>query len=273
MDFVFAARNELDRRGNRQFGNEPAKTTFLRVPDEAKAALPAHGVERSVWAKALRRAGRWGVDARTGKARGDILIYVHGYNNSPETVLHRHRLLASGLKAQGFKGAVASFDWPAAESTVNYLEDRHDAKISAMQLVSDGIHLLATMQEPDCTINVHILAHSMGALVTREAFDDADDARLAQQSWMVSQLILVAADISQSSLEAGHAKGQALYNHCLRLTNYYSRHDFALKMSNAKRVGLAPRAGRVGLPPAADRKAVGVDCTDYFARLKSSPEL
>jgi esterase/lipase superfamily enzyme len=264
MDFIFSARNIA----RTQFGNEPAKTTFLTLPSDA-ALVPQFSVERKKWAQDLRRAGRWGKDARTGHARGDIVIFVHGYNNSPQLVLKRHRLLQHGLRTAGFKGALASFDWPAAESTVNYLEDRHDAKQTAMQLVTDGIALLADMQEPNCTINVHIIAHSMGALVVREAFDDADDVRLSQQSWMVSQLILVGGDVSQSSLGAGHAKGQALYNHCLRLTNYSSRHDFALKISNAKRVGLAPRVGRVGLPENAPAKAANVDCTDYFFALKT----
>jgi esterase/lipase superfamily enzyme len=267
MDFILSARNI--ERG--KFAAEPAKSTFLALPTGAKLS-PEFAIDRKKWGQDLRRAGRWGKDARTGHARGDILIYVHGYNNSPDTVLARHRLLDQGLREQGYKGAVASFDWPAAESTLNYLEDRHDAKFTAMQLVTDGIALLAQMQEPDCTINVHLLAHSMGALVVREAFDDADDVRLSQQSWMISQLVLVAGDISQNSLAAGHAKGQALYNHCLRLTNYASRHDFALKMSNAKRVGLAPRVGRIGLPGEAPDKAVNVDCTDYFAALKGDTE-
>ncbi len=269
MDFLFAARNVRAK----QFGNEPGATSYLRVPDDAHQSRPQHAIEVKPWLSALTRAAVWGRDARTGRARGDILIFVHGYNNSPETVLARHRSLRDGLKQQGFKGAVVSYDWPAAESTLNYLEDRHDAKKTAMQLVSDGIALLAERQQPDCTINVHLLAHSMGALVAREAFDDADDVRLAQQSWMLSQLILLAGDISQNSLTQGHAKGQALYNHCLRLTNYYSRHDFALKMSNAKRIGLAPRVGRVGLPENVHSKAVDVDCTDYFAALKSDDAL
>jgi esterase/lipase superfamily enzyme len=269
MDFLFAARNIKGK----QFGNEPGATSYLQLPENVSAAKPLHGVEMKAWLSAVMRAATWGRDARTGRARGDILIFVHGYNNSPETVLTRHRLLRAGLQQQGFKGAVVSYDWPAAASTLNYLEDRHDAKKTAMQLVSDGIALLADRQQPDCTINVHLLAHSMGALVAREAFDDADDVRLTQQSWMLSQLILLAGDISQNSLTLGHAKSQAFYNHCLRLTNYFSRHDFALKISNAKRVGLAPRVGRVGLPEQAHSKAVDVDCTDYFAAMKSDAAL
>ena len=48
----------------------------------------------------------------------------------------------------------AAYDWPSDDKALNYLEDRHDAKKTAMQLVSDGIHLFSKAQRPDCTINM-----------------------------------------------------------------------------------------------------------------------
>ena len=42
-----------------------------------------------------------------------------------------------------------------------------------------------------------------------------------------------------------------------------------LKRSNVKRIGVAPRGGRVGLPESAPAKAVGVDCGARF--LKAHP--
>ena len=54
---------------------------------------------------------------------------------------------------------------------------------------------------------MHVLAHSMGAYVVREAFDDADDtADIAQKSWSVSQVMLVGVDVSVASLAAGNPK-------------------------------------------------------------------
>jgi hypothetical protein len=38
-------------------------------------------------------------------------------------------------------------------------------------------------------------------------------------------------------------------------------------------LGVAPRVGRVGLPRDASRKAVNVDCTEYFGRLNSDKAL
>jgi hypothetical protein len=55
-----------------------------------------------------------------------------------------------------------------------------------------------------------------------------------------------------------------------RLTNYSSRHDGVLGLSNFKRAGVAPRAGRIGLPDDTCGHAVNVDCTDYYASIPAA---
>jgi hypothetical protein len=51
--------------------------------------------------------------------------------------------------------------------------------------------------------------------------------------------------------------------------NFHNPYDSVLKLSNVKRIGVAPRAGRVGLPESDPAKAVGVDCGASF--LKTHP--
>ena len=53
------------------------------------------------------------------------------------------------------------------------------------------------------------------------------------------------------------------------MTNYYNKYDSVLKLSNAKRIGVAPRVGRVGLPANAPGKAVDIDCSEYFQQLST----
>ncbi len=265
-DFVICARKVEKNR----FVSEPGPSLFLQVPND-KLPSPAHAVKVDVWVKRLRKQAVWGVDERTGGERGDALIFIHGYNNSQAIVMQRHRQLQQDLRTAGFKGAIVSFDWPSADMTLNYLEDRHDAKHTAMQLVDDGIRVLAKEQTPGCTINTHLLAHSTGAYVVREAFDDADDASLAQSGWLVSQIAFIGADVSSGSMSAQNSSTESLYRHCIRLTNYSNDCDSVLKISNAKRIGMAPRVGRIGLPDDAASKAVNVDCTDYFKVMERDP--
>ncbi|SIO42222.1 Alpha/beta hydrolase of unknown function [Rhodovulum sp. ES.010] len=261
MDYIFCVRS---LRGG-EFSSNPGATHFLEVPEDAARPLPDHRTTKTAWFKRVQAKAQSGHE--TDFSRGDIVVYVHGYNNSQETMLARHRRIRQGLESHGFEGVVVSFDWPSADSALNYLEDRTDAKQTALRLVDEGIAAFAALQRPDCRINLHLLAHSMGAFVVREAFDDADDRpAIAAHSWSVSQVILVAADISSASLEDGNPKTSSLYRHCVRLTNYYNPYDPVLSLTNIKRIGVAPRAGRIGLPDDVPGKAVNVYCGEYFDR-------
>lgn len=237
---------------------------FLEVPENAMPT-PDQAKTPGIWCKRVLDAAAW--QHAQGQPRGDILFIVHGYNNSEQDVMQRHRIMKSGLAALGFKGVVVSFDWPSDDQALAYLPDRHRAKQTALKLVTDGIAALSRRQTPDCTTNIHLLCHSTGAYVVREAFDDADDTALKQASWTVSQILFAAGDVSSASLGQDNPTAASVYNHCIKLTNYSNRHDAVLDISNAKRLGIAPRVGRIGLPDDAPAKAVNVDCTDYYALL------
>ena len=268
-DYVICVRNV--EKG--KFGSEPGATYFLEVPASKKTMDVGHKVaKRTDWFKAVMKNSVVGTDD-DGNELGDILVFIHGYNNSQATVLKRHRQIKKSLKKEGFKGEVVSFDWPSADRTLNYLEDRSDAKQTAIKLVDDCIKAFSIMQEDGCNINVHLLAHSTGAYVVREAFDDADDRpRVAAANWTVSQILFIGADVSSRSMSADNAKSSSIYRHCVRLTNYSSPFDSALKLSNIKRVGVAPRVGRIGLPADIPGNAVNVNCGDYFQKNEKSIE-
>jgi esterase/lipase superfamily enzyme len=259
MDYVFCARNT----SGGQFGSNSGPTKFLEVPANAATHTPGMAISKTAWFAKV--AGEAEVRrTESGAPVGDVLIYIHGFNTDLSTVLLRHRLLRKGLKALGFKGTVVSFDWPSADFALNYLEDRTDAKLTAIRLVSDGVAPLAAFMRQDCEISVHVLAHSMGAFVLREALDDADDRRaLVTTGWSLSQVMICAGDVSADSMGPS-AVSSSLYRHCVRLTNYSNPFDAVLSISNAKRVGVSPRVGRIGLPANAPSKAVNVDCGLYY---------
>ena len=268
-DYLISVRNI--RHG--KFGSEPGKTRFVRLPSNQAMHKPEHMISRSEWVSEVMSAASCGVDAVTGAACGDVLVFVHGYNTELRAVLRRHRLLKKNLAASGFAGTVVSFDWPSNNIALNYLEDRSDARKTSIKLVDDCIRLLTTTQIRGCAINVHLLAHSTGAYVVREAFDDADDRRhIAQHNWTASQVVFISADVSARSMGIDDSKSSSLYRHSVRLTNYHNPYDSVLKLSNIKRVGVAPRAGRIGLPERIPQKAVGIDCGRHFQALKQDPQ-
>lgn len=265
-NFIICTR-DVDRRG--RFVAEPGDTRFLRVPKGLRRYSTTHEIKsRDRWRLAVRAAADGKEDEITGST-GDVLVFVHGYNNDMDAIAWRTEALQHTLTAQGWGGLVIAFDWPSDNTTLNYLEDRADAAEVADRMVSDAIGLLVRAQNDDkhpCTVNVHLLGHSTGAYVIMEAFNQAQKkGKLFREDWQVSQVALIGGDISADSLRADSEWSAAMFRRCLRLTNYSNRHDKVLGVSNAKRLGTAPRVGRVGLPEQAHHKAVNVDCTDYFA--------
>ena len=266
-NFIVCVRNTKKDGDGRKFGNEPGPTIFLKVP-VGKYPNPSQSISRRNWVSEVLNEAQTGVNDITGKPTGDILVFIHGYNNSQEIVLKRHRKLEVDLRMAGFQGAVISYDWPSAQSGLNYLEDRDDAKDTARRLRDDCISLFSSQQVAGCEINVHLLGHSTGAYVIRHAFTDADEkSSIKNRPWSVSQIALIGGDISSRSLSINDSKTKSLYRHCVRLTNYQNPFDSVLKLSNTKRIGLSPRVGRIGLPGDAHTKAVNVNCGQYFSQL------
>ena len=261
MDYVFTVRSVSGGK----FSNEPGASYFLEVPGQSQTLSPKHKIDKPDWINKVIDLSKKG--QHSGVAEGDIVVYVHGYNNEPKTVLRRLRGLKKGLKSKGFDGVVIAFDWPSASQALNYLEDRLDAKQTAFRLVSEGISSFAALQTPECRINTHLIAHSMGCYVVREAFDDADDRpAIAARSWSVSQVIFLGADVSASSMEEGRSKTSSLYRHSVRLTNYFNPFDNVLTLSNVKRIGVSPRAGRVGVDAPEPKKLVDLNCGPYYEK-------
>ena len=254
-------------KGN-AFTNEPGKFRYLKSPRQQKAKPdPSHEIPVEMWLQEVRDIADGVADSRVCEG-GDVLVLVHGYNNTLETIARRQTYLSDDLSAEGFKGLVISFDWPCADSTLNYLEDRWDAAKVADQLVTRGILLIARGQAEGCRTNVHLIGHSTGAYLIMEACAQAQKkGSLFKQDWRIGQVAFIGGDISSSSLASDSAWGQSLFEHSLRITNYSNPFDHVLAISNAKRLGTSPRAGRVGVPQNPHPKVVNVNCGEYFQTL------
>ena len=251
-----------------EFVPEPGRPHYLEIPDgqmisaDEKYRHKAQDWLDRVQSVADGRAGR-----RSGEA-GDVLLLVHGYNATLDEIRQRHEMLQADLSAEGWRGLVVSFDWPAGRSPLNNLEDRSDSAEVAQYLVSGGIGLLIKGQTRGCQTNIHMLGHSTGAFVIMDAFIAAEKrGEYYRNDWRIGQVAFVAGDVSARSLHADSQWAEPMFRRIMRLTNYQNGFDDVLGASNAKRLGTAPRAGRVGLGEDAHSKAVNVDCSEYFREL------
>ncbi|MUI55060.1 alpha/beta hydrolase [Aliivibrio fischeri] len=281
MIFILSTRKRIGFFPNEKHTNEPGEAHYLMLPDEATSPdLNQHQLPQDAWVTALTNQATTGRHPDTHPLAqyktGNILFFAHGYNNTQDEIVSRHKLLEKQLKQHGYTGTVVSFDWPCANYTLNYLEDRMDAYKSAIQLVTGGITPLAINQlhekENQCDIDIHLLGHSTGAYVIREAFYQASKNRTLQRiHWNVSQICFIGGDIAQKSLTQCDNKSAPMFAQSSRITNYQSPYDNALKISNIKRAGLFPRCGRVGLPSDAPSNLVNVHCGDHW-KLLTEPE-
>lgn len=251
-----------------EFVPEPGRPHYLEIPDgQPIAADEKYRHKAQDWLERVQSVADGRAGRRSGEA-GDVLILVHGYNNTLDEIRQRHEMLQADLAAEGWRGLVVSFDWPSGKNPLNYLEDRADAAETAHYLVSGGIGLLIKGQSRGCQTNIHMLGHSTGAFVIMDAFIAAEKrGEYYRNDWRIGQVAFVAGDVSARSLNADSQWAEPMFRRIMRLTNYQNGFDDVLGVSNAKRLGSAPRAGRVGLGDAAHSKAVNVDCSEYFSAL------
>jgi esterase/lipase superfamily enzyme len=257
MKYYISVRSvEGDKFANQQ---RLGGTRYLAVPEGQIPTLD-HQIDKAQWSKTILESftivGEHPV--------GDILFVVHGLNNSIEEIDARHKLIQAGLAENNFPCEVISFDWPAGTFSVANLLDRDHPKTTAFRLVKGAIGLFVNKRNLRCGVRVHVLGHSGGVLVLREAFSHADDSQFAATAWTVGQLVLIAGDVSANSLSANDPRSEGAFRHSYRITNYSNGYDEVLQISNANRLGLEPRVGRVGLPADGAGKAVNVDCSPHF---------
>ncbi len=265
FDYVITAR----RISNGQFDTEPGPIRFLKVKQSALTFTPAAVVSSSRdWSAEVVGLADGDENPNSISPSGDILVFVHGYNNDPPIILQRMRQLTADLRSEGWRGQVVAFDWPSANNVLNYLEDRSDAAEVAVELVSRCVKLIADGQAKNCKTNIHMLCHSTGAYVAMEAFVQAEkDGKLFKSDWRIGQVAFIGADVASASLSASDSWSTPMFRRIMRLTNYSNPNDSVLAVSNAKRLGVSPRAGRNGLPFDVNTKAINVDCGEYFVTL------
>ncbi|ACA16575.1 protein of unknown function DUF900 hydrolase family protein [Methylobacterium sp. 4-46] len=188
-------------------------------------------------------------DATLGR---DVLLYVHGYRESFESAAISAARLSDGIR---FRGVSGLFTWPSAGSTLDYGYDRESALWSRDALED----LLRALSGPLGGGRVHVVAHSMGTLITLETLRmlraDAGEAAIGR----IGAVVLAAPDIDIDLFTKGVER---LGPDAARITVISSTHDRALAVSGSLAGGV-PRAGAVDR---ARLEALGVrvaDASDY----------
>ncbi len=148
------------------FGPERASAMIvahakLTPPAEGRLSLAAVGLDdwRIAAIEPVPRVDGLLGDLTSGR---DVLIYVHGFNQTFEMAALDAARLSDGII---FRGETMVFSWPSKAKLFDYAYDRESAMWSrdALEQVLNGL-----MASP-ISGRIHIVAHSIGTMLTMEA--------------------------------------------------------------------------------------------------------
>jgi esterase/lipase superfamily enzyme len=219
----------------------PDRSLVGRVTSVVTGDWSIAGVER------LERGNAAQAFAQAALGR-DVLLYVHGYRESFESAALSAAQLSDGIR---FRGATALFTWPSAASTFNYVGDRESAMWSRDALED----LLTALASTPSGGRVHIVAHSMGTLLTLETLRMLRATGGESAMSRIGTVVLAAPDID---IDLFTRSVERLGEDAKKITVITARNDRALAVSSR----LAGGVLRAGAAERERLEALGVRVAD-----------
>lgn len=186
--------------------------------------------------------------AKRPKGSRDILLFIHGYNNTASDSILR---LSQFVHDTGFQGVPLLFSWASAAKTPRYVYDLNSTLIARSKIKELSDLLAQTKPE-----GVHVFAHSMGTFLTMEGLVDAQlSGRLGTRA-TIDTIMLASPDIdidlfrTQLSLLPPKIRE--------RMFLLVSKNDSALRISRQ----IAGGVPRVGAADADELEGLGVTVID-----------
>jgi esterase/lipase superfamily enzyme len=203
-----------------EFREDPARhVVLMRVQPRSRDRFVCE-LQQKVWSS-MEVIDTPGGPALAG---GEVLVFVHGYNNSFEDAARRTAQIAYDLK---FRGAPVMYSWPSqARATLEgYRTDGQMAGWSEEHLVE----FVATLAEQSGARRVHLIAHSMGNRIVAGALRRLVEQNPAGRIPRFNEVILSAPDVDAEYFK--RAIAPRIVHAADRITIYSSSRDYALKMS------------------------------------------
>jgi esterase/lipase superfamily enzyme len=228
------------------FGPERASAmTVARAklvpPDDGRFTLAAAGLADWRVGAVEPMSGEVGeLVAQTGG--GDILVYVHGFKQTFETAALDAAHLSDGIK---FRGQTMVFSWPSKAGFFDYAYDRD----SAMWSRDEFERVLQSIVATTGTGRVHIVAHSMGTMLTLESLRQLHARHGDTVGGKIGAVVFAAPDIDMDVFSSAINRIGPIVR---RITVITATNDRALALSGRiaggmTRVGAAEKAAIEGL--------------------------
>ena len=167
--------------------------------------------------------------------RGDLVIYIHGYNTTFENAAKRTAQIAFDY---GFQGVPLMFSWPSDGKLVSYPSDREDITWSVTHIEQFFNDVLTRTRAK----RVHLIAHSLGNQGLIDVLNTMALRRGGNGPPLFENIILSAPDFDAELFQQQIAPNSISL--ARRWTLYTSKKDGVLNISanfnSSWRLGLSP---------------------------------
>lgn len=180
-----------------------------------------------------------------------ILLFIHGFNNSPTDSVLR---LGQFVEDSNFEGVPVLLTWASAARTIRYVYDINSALI-AREMVPEISDVLAQTRAR----SVDVFAHSMGSLLTMEGLVERDRKGKLGSQKNLNTIVLAAPDIDIDLFRTQLNKLSPEIRRSIFLL--ISERDAALRVS-ARLAGGVPRVGAASLQDLEEFGLTVIDLSD-----------
>jgi esterase/lipase superfamily enzyme len=221
----------------------------LTPPGDGRFSLNAIGLDD--WRlDAVEPASQIGdLYAEPGGTR-DVLIYVHGFNQTFESAALDAARISDGIR---FRGETMVFSWPSKAKLFDYGYDRESAMWSRDALEQ----VLAGLMASPITGRINIVAHSIGTMLTLEALRQIC-ARQPAAGERIGAVVFASPDIDLDVFTSSVARIGPLAG---KITIVTATNDRALAVSGFLAGGIT----RVGAAEKAELVRLGLHVIDASA--------
>jgi len=157
----------------------------------------------------------------------DLLIIVHGFNNTPLKAANVFALASDSLAKDNFDGEVIGFSWDANTQADPWnMTGFHECRRNACGNGSKLARFIVEYKERCPDTRVHVMGYSIGARLALEAaLALENDPALARSSVVIDTIHLVGAAVDNEEVQTDERYGVAIENRVGTLYNYYSTED------------------------------------------------
>lgn len=233
---------------NREPGE--VRTARRKGPDVTRDFV-ATAAKRYAGPQAFRGAILAALKARP-QARGNAIVYVHGYNNTIGDSVFRLAQLTHDLKIDDLP---ISYTWPSAENPLAYAYDRDSALFAR-----DGFEHFLTEVAQSGVRKITIVGHSMGSLVVMETLRQIAIRGDRQVLPKLNGVVLMSPDLD---VDLFRTQAKRIGNLPQPFLIFTSSRDKALRLS-ARLTGLPTRLGNLAdVEEVADLDVTVIDVSEF----------